>query len=545
MPQRNHTKLWAFTSAGLALAQALVSGFMHRGYPATVLTDFIYATIMATAMLAFGWNSTETKGRIRLFWILQAIAWAFLLCDQFFWILYDVIWRRPIPALFVGDALLFLAQVPILAGLLLRPNLQPSKPSTRLGAIDFFLLMSWWVYLYVFFVLGWQYVVPNPEIYNRNYDHLYLAENFVLTIVLAILWAQTSGRWKTFYAVFAGAQMFNLFAFYTANDAIDTGAYYTGSWYDVPLAVAMAGFALVALLGRGLLPRDPGADKKYDFWMAGLAMMAVLSLPAMAIWSIYDADIPPSLARFRVVVTLATMALMAFLVFVKQHRLGDELQRTNDVLEEASLTDPLTGVRNRRYFAATIEGDVGQVLRSYADHHDTRTQDLVFYLVDADNFKEINDLYGHDAGDQVLVEMTRRISTAIRNSDVLVRWGGEEFLIVSRYTDRAEAETLAARVLAAAGDRPYLCKQGGTEVFRTCSIGWAAFPWLQDHPEAVGYEEVLTLADLGLNHAKRQGKNRAIGMLPGSGRAAATTASSRGPARLQFEVLATVGPAQP
>lgn len=545
MPQKNHAKLWALLSAGLVLAQIVVSAFMRRGYPATVLTDMIYAGIMATTMIVFARNTIKNKGRVRLFWILQAIAWGFLLCDQFFWILYDVVWRQPIPALFVGDALLFLAQVPILAGLLLRPNLQPSKPSTRLGAIDFFLLMSWWIYLYIFFVLGWQYVIPSPEIYDRNYDHLYLAENFVLTVVLAILWSQTSGRWKAFYAVFAGAQIFNLFAFYTTNHAIDTGVYFSGSWYDVPLAVAMAGFASVALLGHGLTPQDSGADKKYDFWMAGLAMIAVLSLPVMAIWSIYDADIPPALARFRVVVTMGTMAVMAFLVFVKQHRLGDELQRTNDVLEEASLTDPLTGVRNRRYFAATIEGDVGQVLRSYADHHDTRARDLVFYLVDADNFKEINDLHGHDVGDQVLVEMTRRISSAIRNSDVLVRWGGEEFLIVSRYTDRADAETLAARVLAAAGDRPYICKNGTTQVFRTCSIGWAAFPWLQDHPEAVGYEEVLTLADLGLNHAKRQGKNRAIGMLPGGERVTATPAADRGPARLQFEVLATVGPDQP
>ena len=74
------------------------------------------------------------------------------------------------------------------------------------------------------------------------------------------------------------------------------------------------------------------------------------------------------------------------------------------------MTDPLTGLRNRRYFSATIEADVGQALRSHADKHDPHTRDLVFYLIDADNFKEVNDRYGHDIGDVVLVEMARRVS---------------------------------------------------------------------------------------------------------------------------------------
>ena len=143
------------------------------------------------------------------------------------------------------------------------------------------------------------------------------------------------------------------------------------------------------------------------------------------------------------------MFLMAFLLFLQHHRLNLELRRTNVVLQEASLTDPLTGLRNRRYFSATIEADVSQALRSHSDNHDSHTRDLVFYLIDADNFKEVNDRYGHDVGDRVLLEMARRLSSSIRHSDVLVRWGGEEFLIVSRYTDRSEAELLAQRVLSA------------------------------------------------------------------------------------------------
>jgi diguanylate cyclase (GGDEF)-like protein len=189
---------------------------------------------------------------------------------------------------------------------------------------------------------------------------------------------------------------------------------------------------------------------------------------------------------------------------------------------------------------ATIEGDINQVLRSYADNRDQRTRDLVFYLIDADNFKEVNDRYGHDVGDRVLVEMARRISSAIRHSDVLVRWGGEEFLILSRYTDRTEAETLSARVLAAVSDTPFTFTNPNEKTCRTCSIGWAAFPWFSVHPEIVNYEKVLNFADRALREAKRAGKNRAVGLLPAGDQLAPTLSEMAYSNHMTADVLASV-----
>jgi diguanylate cyclase (GGDEF)-like protein len=164
-------------------------------------------------------------------------------------------------------------------------------------------------------------------------------------------------------------------------------------------------------------------------------------------------------------------------------------------------------------------------------------------LIDADNFKEVNDQYGHDVGDKVLVEMARRLSSSIRHSDVLVRWGGEEFLIVSRYTDRSEAELLAQRVLAAVADTP-ITLGGSVEIMhRTCSLGWAAFPWFPDNPRAISYEEVLTLADRALHRAKELGKNRAVGILPATGKLPATTVEGLHSGGLEVDLLAVAGPA--
>jgi diguanylate cyclase (GGDEF)-like protein len=207
------------------------------------------------------------------------------------------------------------------------------------------------------------------------------------------------------------------------------------------------------------------------------------------------------------------------------------LAEANRVLEEMTLTDPLTSVRNRRYFQATIAADVGQVVRGYVSGDNSRAQrnrDLIFYLIDADHFKEINDRFGHDAGDQVLIEMTRRISSAIRHSDVLVRWGGEEFLVVSRFTERTEAVALAARVLGNVAREPFEIKGAGVSLHRTCSIGWAAFPWDTESPEAMSYEEVLGLADRALYEAKHSGRNQAVGALPGEEEAELVGAPTNG-----------------
>jgi len=154
----------------------------------------------------------------------------------------------------------------------------------------------------------------------------------------------------------------------------------------------------------------------------------------------------------------------------------------------------------------------------------------------------VNDQYGHDVGDAVLVEMARRLSSSIRHSDVLVRWGGEEFLIVSRYTDRREAELLAQRALSAVADTPFPVGPSGATMRRTCSMGWAAFPWFQDDPRAVSYEEVLTIADRGLNRAKQAGKNCAVRMSPAQGSSSATTVARSHSSPLSIEVLAVAGP---
>jgi diguanylate cyclase (GGDEF)-like protein len=545
MNSRNPSKLLLPAAVLLTAVVALSSAFLRRGLAQTAVSDIVCGLLMLIALAAFAQNGMASKGRMRWFWMLQAAGWGMWFCDQVVWIVFDLVLQKKVPSMYPADALLFLAGAPMISGLLLRPHRQPPERSARVGLLDFLLLLLWWLYLYVSFVMCWQYISPNEGAYNRNFDLLAGAETVLIVCVLLLFWRESSGRWKTFYAYFCAAFVFNGVAFYVLNNAIERDVYFTGSWYDIPYCASFAVFTAVALLGPGLSPTpETAADESYSAWMTNLAMIAVLSLPIIALYGLLDRRLAHEVSSFRVLVTLATMFLMAFLLFIQHRRLNRELRRTNLVLQEASLTDPMTGLRNRRYFSATIDSDVSQALRSHADGRDPHARDLVFYLIDADNFKEVNDRYGHDVGDKVLVEMARRLSSSIRHSDVLVRWGGEEFLIVSRYTDRSEAEWLAQRVLSAVADTPFSLSGSGETMYRTCSLGWAAFPWFPDNPRAISYEEVLTLADRGLHQAKELGKNRAVGIVPATGKFPATTIEGLHSVGLDVDLLAVSGPAR-
>jgi diguanylate cyclase (GGDEF)-like protein len=192
------------------------------------------------------------------------------------------------------------------------------------------------------------------------------------------------------------------------------------------------------------------------------------------------------------------------------------LAEANRELQEASLTDPLTKTRNRRYFTNMIDSDLVQAVRAYERAHEGEPayhRDLIFYLVDFDRFKEVNDRFGHQAGDRLLVQIAERLQKILRHSDTLVRWGGEEFLIVCKSADRVGADVLAHRILHEIGSVPFDTGDGN-HIFRTCSIGWVPFPWIIQEPSALKFEDVLHLADKGLYEAKNSGRNRSFGMIP-------------------------------
>jgi diguanylate cyclase (GGDEF)-like protein len=192
---------------------------------------------------------------------------------------------------------------------------------------------------------------------------------------------------------------------------------------------------------------------------------------------------------------------------------NSRLEELNGRLLETSLSDSLTGLRNRRFFFEEVAREVAVLQRSAQQHGERDTRRLVFIMVDLDWFKPINDTCGHSVGDRVLLQVKDILVKACRRSDILVRWGGDEFLVVGEETDAARIETIPERIRAAIEKTPF--DLGNGQVARlTCSLGFTSFPWNRTHDLGrATVEQVLALADSALYMAKKAGRNCWVGLL--------------------------------
>ena len=550
---------WMGIVCAVVCVHILVTLLASHSIGLTAFGDLLQCALLFAGTLSIFSNIKTTDKKAQLFWSLMALGCGMWLCVQVLWTYFEVFLRQEVPNPFVADVGLFLHVVPMMAALAVQPHIRRNDHSLRLASVDFFLLLAWWLYLYLFIVIPWQYVSPNEAIYGRSFDLLYACEQVVLVIGVGLAWRNSRGSWRIIYSQFFKATLLYSVSSILAGVAIDFHRYYTGSLYDVPLVAAMAWFATIGLMARGL-STDASSDQQpppgHSMWTARLAMLAVFSTPLMVVWAEFGGHAPQRVRSYRLLLTAAAMVLMGGLVFVKQHwmdrkllhllrlsrqnldemcQLKDELenkeqslrwhslelQRKNLELQEISYTDPLTGVWNRRYLEEILTAESGQVLRNYerargGDIRKMDHRDLVFLMVDVDFFKEVNDLHGHPAGDRLLQLVAERLSKVVRKSDVLVRWGGEEFLIMSRSADPSGTPAFCDRILDVMAGEPFDLGHG-IHVRKTCSVGWAPFPWSRRAYEAICVEEAIELADTALYRAKAGGRNQGIGILPAEG----------------------------
>lgn len=178
-----------------------------------------------------------------------------------------------------------------------------------------------------------------------------------------------------------------------------------------------------------------------------------------------------------------------------------ELAIANARLEQAASTDPLTGLPNRRHFAR-----IAQTLDDAARQGGTERA-LLVALADVDHFKQINDRLGHDGGDAVLVEVARRLRECAGSGDTVLRWGGEEFLLLFADVPRDAATAVLQRLLGALGNTPM--EVAGERLVVSASMGAVLYPPEPDVPPATTLAHAIATADAALYRAKREGRDRA------------------------------------
>ena len=172
---------------------------------------------------------------------------------------------------------------------------------------------------------------------------------------------------------------------------------------------------------------------------------------------------------------------------------------TAGLLEVQATTDVLTGLANRRRLDEELQRLLAQAVRY--------DQSLAVVLVDLDHFKDVNDGHGHQAGDQLLIEVAGGLTAAVRNADLVGRWGGEEFLLLAPHTDHEAALALAERCREAVARASI---EAG-EVAVTASLGVAS---LEPNDTA---RSLMRRADLALYIAKSEGRDRVVGLPNGAG----------------------------
>ena len=195
-----------------------------------------------------------------------------------------------------------------------------------------------------------------------------------------------------------------------------------------------------------------------------------------------------------------------------------ELRLANEQLLNASVTDQLTGLHNRRYLNSIVEQQCASIFREFEEHLSAgkMTADggprLFFLMFDLDGFKPINDTYGHDAGDKVICQVGELLRTVCRKSDIVIRWGGDEFLIMGRVEEVNEIEMLAERLRSKISSYGFDIdlKQ---KMHLSCSIGYSMYPFSHHYPDSLSWEQVHLLADNALYKSKECGRNQWTGIL--------------------------------
>ena len=201
-------------------------------------------------------------------------------------------------------------------------------------------------------------------------------------------------------------------------------------------------------------------------------------------------------------------AIITAILYRNVRRANAHLKRKNTELKHQSSHDPLTALYNRRYFQDAMVARAKAAAAVPASPAAIEETGALF-MIDVDHFKRVNDLHGHAIGDQVLVMIAGQLREILRETDMIVRWGGEEFLAWLPDLKRSRLNEVAARLLAGIAARPLMHQ--GAVIPVTVSIGYAPFP-MPRAGAGLGWERMLHLVDMALYMAKSHGRNRAYGL---------------------------------
>ncbi len=312
---------WFVAAAGITVAFAAVSLTARQGPVLTAVADIVGLAGMLAAAAITLVNAVSKPREERSFWALTTLGFALWACNQAAWTFHEILLHQSPPEPYFFDIILFFHVVPLIAAVAWRPDLQKKEARIAFGAVNFLMLLGWWIFLYAFLVFPYQYVVPNLDLYNIDYDRLYLLENAALLAVLVLASFTSSGGWRRIYLNFLGGGIVYGIGSQFLDRSVANNTYYSGSLYDVPLIGTVMWLAAVVLSARewDLTVVEFHLHSRWKKLVPRLAMLAMLSLPALGLWEVLLDNSPPQSHVFRVFAVLAAMFVLGAFVFLRQY----------------------------------------------------------------------------------------------------------------------------------------------------------------------------------------------------------------------------------
>jgi diguanylate cyclase (GGDEF)-like protein len=275
-----------------------------------------------------------------------------------------------------------------------------------------------------------------------------------------------------------------------------------------------ARIAIVAVITSGLVS---GAVMSLGF--APGVYLAYMLPPVGAMFFMALTDSRPHWGAEILATAFAIYALAVVAISLDQSRTRRNAIALALQLSDLVVRDTLTRLHNRRFLQELMAVESARLARDATDlqqgREPRRATATGIFIMDLDLFNQINDTHGHAAGDAVLKQTGEALGRALRESDNLVRWGGEEFVAIARVTAPGDVRIVGEKLRHAIASTEFVLP-GGQVLHKTMSVGFAAMPFLSDLARRLAWEQVLSLADAALYVAKKEGRNRWIGVLPGA-----------------------------
>jgi diguanylate cyclase (GGDEF)-like protein len=277
-----------------------------------------------------------------------------------------------------------------------------------------------------------------------------------------------------------------------------------------------ARIAIVAVLTSGLVS---GAVMSLGF--SPMVYMLYMLPPVGSLFYMALTDQRPSWGAGILATSFAIYAVAVLAVSLDQRRSRRVAINLGLQLSDLVVRDTLTKLHNRRFLQEFMTIESARIARDATDLEQGRQpiRDAVMgiYMLDLDFFKHVNDSYGHAGGDAVLKQTADALTRALRQSDDLVRWGGEEFVALARVKDRDHVRIVAEKLRSAIEANEFMLP-GGQVLRKTVSIGYCSMPFSLLNPRMLTWEQVVAIADAALYLAKSEGRNRCVGVTLGRSR---------------------------